>query len=123
MSITHWIIGPQLTGMILAVCGLVMSRFPPNQINDYYGYRMPSSTKNQQTWDEANRYSATYMVKAGLITTAIGFLLAFVLDITAMSPDVRTGLSIGGMMVSVLLPVVFVIVATEKHLTKTFGDK
>ncbi|MFD2147729.1 SdpI family protein [Mucilaginibacter antarcticus] len=123
MRMEQWIIGPQLTGIILLILGLVMSRFPPKQINGYYGYRMPSFMKNQQTWDEANRYSATYMVKAGLVTTIIGIVIAGLLATMQTTDDIRAGLSIGSMTVSGLLPAVFVIVATEKHLTKIFGDR
>jgi uncharacterized membrane protein len=41
---------------------------PPKTINSWYGYRTHFSMKNQQVWEEANRYSNKAMfVVAGLL--------------------------------------------------------
>lgn len=123
MSITDWIIGPQLTGIILVLISALMLRFPPRQINGYYGYRMPSSMKSQAAWDEANRYSSAYMLKAGLIVIIVGIIIAVVLATTTMPGNIRVAMSIGSMLAPAIVPAVLVIVATEKHLTRKFGDK
>ncbi|MES2810010.1 MAG: SdpI family protein [Bacteroidota bacterium] len=119
----HWIIGPQLTGFIFVIAGLIMSRYPPKQINDFYGYRTSSSRKNQETWDEANQYSATYMVKAGFITFVTGIVITAFLATTQIPGHLYAAISIISMLASAIVPAIFVIVAKEKHLTKTFGDK
>jgi uncharacterized membrane protein len=122
MDTVHLIFGPQITGVLLVMIGVIMSRFPPKHINSYYGYRMPSAMKNQQTWDEANRYSAVYMIKAGFVTIAFGVVITALLVTMVMPGNVRALISIMSMMGSGIVPAVFLIVATEKHLTKTFPD-
>jgi uncharacterized membrane protein len=117
-----WIIGPQLIGVILIIIGLIMSRFPPKKFNGFYGYRMPSSMKNQQTWDEANRFSAAYMTKTGFITLVVGIIITALLAIIKPPADVHELVSIMSMMLSGIVPAIFMIVATENHLTKTFGN-
>jgi uncharacterized membrane protein len=118
----NWIMGPQLIGAILVIIGLIMSRFPPKKINDYYGYRMPSATKNQQTWDEANRFSAAYMAKAGFVTLVIGIVITALVAIIKPAGNVYALITMMSMMASGITPAIFIIVATEKHLTKTFGN-
>jgi uncharacterized membrane protein len=118
----NWIIGPHFTGILLIIIGLIMSRFPPKKINGFYGYRMPSSMKNQQTWDEVNRFSAHSMIKAGFVTTLIGVIITALLATTKLPVDVFALVSIMSMMASGIIPAVFIIVATEKHLTRTFGN-
>lgn len=69
---------PLLCGGIFILAGLVMSAFPPKKINGLYGYRTPSSMKNQERWDFAQKYSAKELTKAGgilLLTSALGFLI------------------------------------------------
>jgi uncharacterized membrane protein len=116
------VMGPQLVGVVLLVVGLIMSWFPPKKINSYYGYRMPSAMKNQATWDAANCYSANYMVKAGLVTIVIGAIILVVQAIAVLPGNLFSLISIVTMLFSGIVPAVLTIVATEKHLTKTFGD-
>ena len=118
----NWIMGPQLTGTLLVIIGMIMLRFPPKKINGLYGYRMPSSMKNQQTWDEANRFAAAYMVKAGFITTAIGLVITTLLTLTKPPGNVYALINFMSLILSGIVPAIFIIVATEKHLTKTFGN-
>lgn len=118
----NWIIGPQLLGALLVIIGLIMSRFPPKKINGWYGYRMESSMKNQQTWDEANRFSAAYMTKAGIITMIIGIVIAALFASIKFTGDVHELVLCTTMIASGIAPMIFTIVATEKHLTKTFGN-
>jgi uncharacterized membrane protein len=122
MNTAQFIVGPQLVGLILLIIGLIMSRFPPKKINAYYGYRMPSAMKNQETWDEANSYSATYMVKAGLVTIAIGVMILVIQAMHVLPGNLFPLINIVTMLFSGIVPAVFTIVATEKYLTKTFGD-
>jgi uncharacterized membrane protein len=52
--------------------------YPPEKINTGYGYRTKASMRNQQTWDEANRYSSRLMLFCGLALLIIGLLSFFV---------------------------------------------
>jgi uncharacterized membrane protein len=123
MSIANWIIGPQLIGAIFLIVGLISARFPPKKINPLYGYKSASSMKNQETWDEANRFSSRYMIKSGWVLLVIGLLIALVFNTgvipanleNLLRPMLLIGLAIGSAVV--------LIVATEKHLSKTFDQK
>ena len=66
---------PALVGLAFIVTGLIMLRFPPKKINYFYGYRTPSSMKNQKNWDFAQTYSAKEFTKAGVILVLINSLL------------------------------------------------
>src|ERR1700754_2388010 len=88
-GIATWVLGPQVIGMILLIIGSIQHYFPPKKINNWYGYRTPSAQRNQQTWDEANRYSANYMIKCGITLVIIGLLIACVLNIIAPPIKVR----------------------------------
>jgi len=97
--------------------------FPPKKINYLYGYRTAASMKNQQTWDEANKYSANYMIKCGIALIIIGLLIAGIMNIISPAIKVRAIVTVFLFLVSGMLPAILMIVATEKHLTKTFRDK
>jgi len=119
----NWIIGPQLIGIIFLIAGFIGIKFPPKKINQLYGYRSPSSMKNQQTWDEANRFSNRYLVRLGSILIIIGLLTTFIFN-AAIVPIksealLRPMLLIG----TAIASAVILIVATEKHLTKTFDKE
>src|ERR1700753_2239782 len=77
----QWFFGPQLIGVILVIVGLIQYDYPPRKINDWYGYRTDTSKRNQETWDEAQRYSSLYMAKAGLFLIVIGFVVVAALNL------------------------------------------
>jgi uncharacterized membrane protein len=122
-NIMNWIIGPQLIGIIFLIAGLISIKFPPKKINQLYGYRSPSSMKNQQTWDEANRFSSRYLVRLGLILVMIGLLISFIFNAEVLPIKLeillRPVLLIGTAMASAVI----LIVTTEKHLAKTFDKE
>ena len=89
--------------------------FPPKKINWIYGYRTSSSTRNQDTWDTANNYSAKIMIIKGIVLIIIG-LLSFLL------PDMgRIGTLIG--LGLVIASIIILAVKTEKHLDKLFDKE
>ena len=123
MHVEHWLIGPQLIGLIFMIMGYIQKRFPPKHINGLYGYRMPSAMKNQQTWDEANSFSARYMIKLGLIMIAVGIVLVACLEMISIKEDAHMGLLAALLVVSSMTMAVLLIVGTEKHMNKVFDNK
>jgi uncharacterized membrane protein len=115
-----WIFGPQLVGLIFLIVGSIQRYFPPKHINQYYGYRMPSAQKSQAAWDEANRYSAIYMMKCAFIVIVAGLVISLTLNSWSASANIKFGLIIFLMILSAILPAVLMIIATEKHMAKTF---
>ena len=118
MNRPNWIIGPQLIGFILLVIGLLQVYFPPKKINPLYGYRTSSSMKNQQTWDEANRYSARYTAWTGLIILIIGIAITAVLKIVSLSIEIKIALDVLAIIAPGLISMALVIAMTERHLEK-----
>jgi uncharacterized membrane protein len=123
MHVEHWLIGPQLIGFIFMIMGFIQKRFPPKHINGLYGYRMPSAMKNQQTWDEANSFSAGYAVKLGVIMILAGFILVTGLELIDMKEDTRMELHAALLVVSSITMAVLLITGTEKHMSKVFDNK
>ena len=56
-----------LTGGCFSLAGYITKRFPPKKINHLYGYRTKTSMRNHEVWDFAQRYSASEMIKLGII--------------------------------------------------------
>jgi uncharacterized membrane protein len=104
---------PSITGPIFMVMGMIMKKFPPRQINGFYGYRTSSSMKSQDRWDFAQAYSANEMITLGfilLLTSPAGLAL----NLSEVS-EIALGL---GLMIMI---VVLLIVRTEKAIQRKFG--
>lgn len=121
MNIREYIFGPQLIGAIFFVLGLIMQRYPPKQINSFYGYRTSASMKNQQAWDEANRYAARLMTSLGLYSLIIGVAVTAAVNYRVSAPA-RESLMAAITIISAIVPAVVLITMTESHL-KTFNKK
>lgn len=65
---------PLLIGGVFIITGIITKIFPPKKINALYGYRTPSSIKDQKVWDFAQKYSSDKMIQIGLILVVISFL-------------------------------------------------
>lgn len=122
-AIANWLLGPQLVGAVFILVALIQKRFQPKKINSLYGYRTPLSMKNQQNWDEGNRYSAQLMLKLGVILLLTGLVITPLISLIPMALDARmllkTGLIVAGAMSTVLILLTF----TERHLEKTTDTK
>ena len=116
----EWIIGPQMVGIIFIIAGWIQKTWPPKNINDLYGYRMPSSKQNQQTWDEANRYSARYMIKAGIFILIAGIVVTILLNTISMPGRIKSAIWIFLMLATAMGSAISIIVSTERHIEKTF---
>ncbi|WP_158557134.1 SdpI family protein [Mucilaginibacter conchicola] len=119
IEIANWLIGPQLMGAIFILAALLQKRFPPKNINSLYGYRTPLSMKNQQNWDEANRYSTQLMFKMGLILLVAGIIITPLLAILPISIDAGMLIKVGIMITGALCTIVILLTYTERHLKQT----
>ncbi len=73
------------------------------------------SMKNQETWDEGNRFSSRLMTGIGLGNLFIGIILNFI------DTQARVGM-ISGILVIVVSAFLLIIV-TEQHLKKVFDKE
>jgi uncharacterized membrane protein len=122
MTLTDWIFGPQVIGSLFLLIGIITYSFPPKKINTWYGFRTPSSQRNQQTWDVANKYAALYCIKAGAILVIAGVLIGILTHNLLMPEKTRQLLRIILFMGSGVFIGPLLIVATEKHIDKTFKE-
>jgi len=120
MSITNFIASPVLVGVVFFIAGMITQAYPPKQINSFYGYRTSSSMKNQETWDEANRYAPKMMWAIGLYSIIIGVATAFIINYW-VPVSFKGGLMAGTTIASAIIPAVILMVSTERHLDKTFN--
>jgi hypothetical protein len=105
---------PLLVGPIFIVAGLIMIKFPPKKINGLYGYRTPSSMKNQERWDFAQRYSANEMIKLGgllLLSSSVGLIFQ---PSSSISAVIGLGFTI--------IVVVILIVRVERAIKNRFEN-
>lgn len=63
----------ELGGIFLLV-GVIFRIFPPKKVNSIYGHRTGFSMKNQDTWKEAQRFSANSFIVFGIILAIMGLL-------------------------------------------------
>lgn len=97
-------------GLVTLAFGLIPKVVKPKKINSYYGYRTEMSVKNQETWDEGNKYSSNQYIIAGVILLIIGRLsYAIISNKAYLVPLIA--------FIPVLMLTVF---TTDKHLKKVF---
>ncbi len=63
-----------LGSLILLVVGLAYFFFPPKGINQVYGYRTPSSTKNDQNWEVANTWASRLFLILSIVMCVLIYL-------------------------------------------------
>ncbi len=108
------LIVPLLCGPIFILAGLILSAYPPKKINGFYGYRTPSSMKNQERWDFAQKFSGKELIKVGsilLFTSVLGFLIK-------PSDGIATILGLGLMIVVVVV----LFIRVEKAIKERFPE-
>ena len=102
-----------LTGICILVIGIIYKVFPPARINSIYGCRIPSAMRNQDTWDEGNRYSANLMIIIGIISIFMVPILYLVFGEKGIMP---------GALISAFL-LIGMIILVELHLRKLFDKE
>ena len=100
-----------IVGIICIVLGFIFKVFPPRRINSIYGYRTRLSMKNQDTWNEAQKYSANTFLIGGFIYMVLEFVLNYLTE----------NISSGYENIIILIGFVIMIVVDEVHLKKVFN--
>ncbi|MES9997356.1 SdpI family protein [Desulfovibrio aminophilus] len=96
-------------GILFFILGVIFRVFPPRSVNGIYGYRTPRSMKNQDTWHEAQRFTADNLTLYGLLFAGTGLLLELVL-----------GPNSGPQTVIFLAGLAVMIFQDERHLLRSF---
>ena len=92
---------PVITGIIFLIVGIIMLKFPPRNINSYYGYRTKRSMRNKERWTFAQKYSAIQLIKLGGLLALSGFTVFFI------NPSEKTAMFIGLGLMLVMVVVLF----------------
>lgn len=103
-----------LTGLSFSVIGAIMMKYPPTNINHWYGYRTSASMRNQQFWDFAQVYSSRVMVLIGLAMCVLG-LFGLVLPLPEL-----VGVSLS--LAIVIAGAIAIFLLTERALKQRFGS-
>ena len=106
-----------LIPLVMLGFGKSFMKNPPAEINPGYGYRTIMSSKNQDTWDFAQRYMGKVWYQAGrvlLIPSALPLLLVLGRDVGTVGV---VGLVVSGVQLVVMLGSILV---TERALKKNF---
>ena len=122
MIFVNWILGLQLLGVIFLLAGLIQKRCPPKEINSLYGYRTTRSMKDQQHWDEGNKYSKQFMLNCGWVLLVAGILLSITLNFFNIDPKLKAWLQVALVVAGSVVVVIVLFTKTEKHLKDTFND-
>lgn len=106
-----------LIPLLMLGFGKSFMKNPPAEINPGYGYRTTMSSKNQDTWDFAQRYMGKVWYQAGrwlLIPSAVPLLFVLGQDVGTVG---MVGLAASGVQLVVMLGSILV---TERALKKNF---
>jgi uncharacterized membrane protein len=119
-NFTDLLIGPHLIGLLYILIGALQRYLPPKSPNRWYGYRTITAKTSQQTWDEANRYSAIYMMRAGAIVLVAGFIIYAGTMLMHLEDSTQKIINYTMLFGAAMGVGVLSTVATEKHLSRTF---
>lgn len=106
-----------LIPLLMLGFGKSFMKNPPAEINPGYGYRTAMSSKNQDTWDFAQRYMGKVWYQAGrwlLIPSAVPLLFVLGRDVGTVG---MVGLAVSGVQLVVMLGSILVV---ERALKKNF---
>ena len=108
-----------LIPILMIICGRMMWKHCPKEINGILGYRSGRSMKNMDTWRFAHEYCGRLWVKAGAIAVLPSVLIQ--LPYYHDSNNVIGGLAV---LIETLQCAVMIwsIAATENALKNTFTD-
>ncbi|MFN8348271.1 MAG: SdpI family protein [Spirosomataceae bacterium] len=75
-SLIGQIIIPLILPIVSLLGAFIFKKTVPKKINYWYGYRTKTSMRNQDTWNEANKYAAGIMAKSSLILLIVNLFWA-----------------------------------------------
>ena len=102
--------------------GILFTKHPPEEVNDFFGYRTNRSTKNRDTWMFAHKYCGKLWSLFGLIMLPIT-ILAMVLIVGKSNDYNKIGM-VGGIICLIqIIPMICSIFFVESALKKNFDNK
>jgi uncharacterized membrane protein len=101
-------------GAVLFIIAMLVRRFPPLRMNQWYGYRTRRSLSSPEAWKEANAFAGRLLLWGALLVLNTGITCWLLVT----TPDTAL------LIVSVITALVLIAVplATEQRLRALFGD-
>lgn len=65
---------PLILGPVFVFLGIITLLLPPNNINNFYGYRSKNSMKNIEIWRYSQKKASIGILIVGLLYTSCAFL-------------------------------------------------
>ena len=106
-----WTIILLLTGLLSALTGYILRKYPPKSINWFYGYRTRRAMKGQDQWDFAQKLAGREMIRSGLLLAVLGIAGAWL----PLSDEAAVAVALVPIIFFAFLPVVRVEAALKKH--------
>ena len=101
------------TNGFLFLLSIIFLKFPPNKINNWYGYRTHKTMLNQKIWDFANKIFTKNLIIYSGISFLGGLLLANLVNTEFTWQP----------MALVFLSVIVSIIKTEKSINESFTEE
>lgn len=102
-----------LTSIFIIILGFLLKFWPPKHINSSIGYKTPFAMKNQETWNEGNKFAAIMLILSGILSLSVSLLIIFIYKET----EINTARYLGIFAVFIICTV---LLGTEIHLRKLF---
>lgn len=99
--------------LFVFIAGFAFKLFRPKKINHIYGYRSRFSMINQDTWDEAQKYSANIFIKVGAILILLGFIQHIIFKESELIDEI--------LVIELISSVVIIYIICQKHLKNMFN--
>ena len=104
-----------IVGVTFLLISVFLMKYPPKEINGFYGYRTSRSMQTIEAWDFSQRYSSKIMIVIGVLYTLFGISSLFMPKLDDMiSAFISIAVVLGGVFVMFYM--------TEKQLAKRFDD-
>ncbi len=108
-----------LVPLAMVIFGAIFMKNPPEEVNDYYGYRTPRSTATPEAWDAAHRYFGRLWLIVGAILTPLS--VAALVPLAGMKDEL---VALLGLLITIAQCVAMLvpIIPTERMLKRRFGE-
>lgn len=117
--IAFYIIFTLFIPLLMIVCGYLMYKHPPKDINGIIGYRTERSMKNSETWAFAHDFCGRLWIKLGAAATVISLFVSVLYFFVNDNASVALMCIMEFIQVLVIL---FSIMPIERALKRNFDD-
>lgn len=104
-----------MLGLVFTIIGFVLMKYPPEHINNSLGYKTPFAMKNEETWNEGNRFCGKVLMIGGIVFIPFSIIFKYIY---------RNDLAISMRISAVALVIIVIggIAYTEVHLRMVFNS-